>query len=489
MILPAIDIIDGKCVRLSQGDYSKRKTYSLDPLKVAQDFEGQGAIMLHIVDLDGAKIGTPINLETIKKICEGTSLSVQVGGGIRTAKDAEKLFELGVDRIILGTSATQDSALIKRLISDYGCCRIIVSVDAKNEQILVKGWLEDSGKILKDFLIELKNLGVRNIIFTDIESDGMLKGPNMESVKKVLKSGLNVVVAGGVSSDKNLEQLAAAGPLGAIIGKALYEGQIDLAEAVAKFQINNLAKRVIPCMDVKDGRVVKGTSFRNLKDAGDPVELAKKYSEMGADELVFLDITATVEKRKTLCELVRKIASNINIPFTVGGGISSLEDTKALLDNGADKVSIGSAAVKKPNLIKEASRQFGAQCIVISVDAKKTKTGWEIFIEGGRKSTGIDAIEFSQNMQTLGAGELLVNSLDRDGRAKGYDLALLAAIKAAVDISVIASSGAGKKSDFLEAFQIAKVDAVLAASVFHYEKIAIADLKNYLQINNVKIRS
>lgn len=488
LIYPAIDLIDGACVRLSQGDYSKQKIYSQNPLEIARNFEDAGATMLHIVDLDGAKIGRPVNFETIKMICRGTLLSVQVGGGIRRIEDAEKLFKIGVDRIIIGTSATCDSGFIKELIRKYGYERIIVSVDARKDKVLTDGWVQDSGKTLNNFLIELKKSGVRNIIFTDIESDGMLFGPNISSVKKVLKSGLNVIVAGGVSSEKNLEELAAAGPTGAIIGKALYEGLIDLPQAIAKFQLNNLAKRIIPCMDIKNGRVVKGTSFVDLRDAGDPVELAKKYSEMGADELVFLDITATLEKRKTLCELVRKIAKNITIPFTVGGGISSTADISDLLNNGADKVSIGSAAVRNPELIKEASKQFGSQCIVISVDAKRSDDCWEIFIEGGRKKTGIEAVKFCQEMEKLGAGELLVNSLDCDGRGNGYDLELLSAIKSKVNIPVIASSGAGKKEDFLQAFQVAKVDAVLAATVFHYGQVEIKDLKNHLNANNQIIR-
>ncbi len=251
---------------------------------------------------------------------------------------------------------------------------------------------------------------------------------------------------------------------------------------------NNLTKRIIPCLDVKDGRVVKGVHFVNLKDAGDPVELGKFYSDSGADELVFLDITATVEGRQTFKELVGRIAREINIPFTVGGGIKSVTDMKELLDIGADKVSIGSAAVKNPGLVKEASQYFGAQCVVVSVDAKKNNEGWEIYIKGGREATGIDAITFSKQMEELGAGELLVNSLDRDGTKEGFDIELLNAICNCVNIPVIASSGAGSAQDFVEVFNKTNVDAGLAASIFHNGTVPIPELKKVLKENNISVR-
>lgn len=489
LIFPAVDIMGGECVRLTQGDYKKKQTYSKNPAAMAGRFEEDGATFLHVVDLDGAKSGSPQNPTQIQDIVANTNLSVQVGGGLRSFESAKRLFELGADRIILGTSAVNDKPLLKKLLQQYGTQKIVVSIDAKAGKILTEGWLKSGSKTVPELLKELKEVGVKTVIFTDIKSDGMLKGPNFNSIKKVIASGLNVIVAGGVSSMSDLQTLKEMGAYGAIIGKALYEGRIDLAEAVRKFQVNNLAKRVIPCMDIKDGRVVKGTFFENLKDAGDPVELAKKYSDLGADELVFLDITATVEKRKTLCALVKRIAKNINIPFTVGGGISSIEDIRNLLNSGADKVSIGSAAVRNPQLVKEAAKAFGSQCVVISVDAKKAVNRWNIFTEGGRTDTAIDAIDFVREMEELGAGELLVNSLDRDGTKQGYDIELLRAVCSAVSIPVIASSGAGVEKDFLDAFTRAKVDAVLAASVFHYGQIEISTLKKYLQANSITIRS
>ncbi|MDP3970999.1 MAG: imidazole glycerol phosphate synthase subunit HisF [bacterium] len=252
--------------------------------------------------------------------------------------------------------------------------------------------------------------------------------------------------------------------------------------------MSNLTKRIIPCMDIADGRVVKGINFKQLQDAGDPVELAKLYSNKGADELVFLDITATIENRLTLYELVEKVAAQINIPFTVGGGIRILEDIGRLLKFGADKVSIGSTAVTNSDFVKQAAERFGTQCIVISIDSKQVGDSWEIYIKGGREATGIDAIKFARKMERLGAGELLVNSLDRDGTKQGYDLALMQTISTAVNIPIIASSGVGKSGDFLDVFSRTDVDAALAASVFHSRGIDIQRLKKYLLANNIKVR-
>ncbi|MFH1720248.1 MAG: imidazole glycerol phosphate synthase subunit HisF [Patescibacteria group bacterium] len=250
-----------------------------------------------------------------------------------------------------------------------------------------------------------------------------------------------------------------------------------------------MAKRIIACMDIDNGRVVKGINFKNLKDAGDPVKLGELYSRKGIDELIFLDVTATIENRKTLRDLVERISEKINIPFTVGGGIKTLQDIRELLKRGADKVSIGSEAIRNPSLVKKAAKKFGSQCIVISIDPKWNKNYWEMYINGGRTPTAINAIKFAKEMERLGAGELLINSLDKDGKKTGYDTKLLKSISEAVNIPVIASSGAGEKTHFLEAFTEGKADAALAATLFHYRKLEIQDLKKYLKKNNVNIRS
>ncbi|MBP7898954.1 imidazole glycerol phosphate synthase subunit HisF [Candidatus Gracilibacteria bacterium] len=249
-----------------------------------------------------------------------------------------------------------------------------------------------------------------------------------------------------------------------------------------------LTKRIIPCLDIKDGRVVKGTNFVSLVDAGDPVVIAERYSQEGADEIIILDIQATVDAVEPFYKLIEKIAAKINIPLTVGGGIKNIEDIRRLLRSGADKVSIGSAAVKNPALVSEASQEFGSQCIVVSVDPKKCSTNWEIYVKGGREATGIDMLTFVKDMEQRGAGELLVNSIDRDGTSIGYDIDLLKAVTAAVHLPVIASSGAGKMEDFVEVFKKTNVGAALAARIFHTGLVEIPKLKEFLAKNNIAVR-
>lgn len=249
-------------------------------------------------------------------------------------------------------------------------------------------------------------------------------------------------------------------------------------------------KRIIPCLDINNNRVVKGTNFVNLRDAGDPVEVAKAYNKAGADELVFLDITATSDHRATVTELVRKVAEQVFIPFTVGGGIRTVDDFKALLREGADKISINSSAIMNPNLISEAADKFGSQCVVVAIDAKRREdgSGWNIFKNGGRIDMGIDAVEWAMKANELGAGEILLTSMDCDGIKQGYDLELTRTIADNVSIPVIASGGAGKEEHFLEALTDGKADAALAASLFHYKELEISDLKKYLNGNGVAVR-
>ncbi len=249
-----------------------------------------------------------------------------------------------------------------------------------------------------------------------------------------------------------------------------------------------LAKRIIPCLDVKDGRTVKGTNFVNLRDAGDAVELAEIYSRNGADELVFLDITATNEKRKTLSELVKKVAAKINIPFTVGGGINTMEDIEILLNSGADKVSINTSAVKNPQILSDAASNFGSQCVVLAIDAKSVKNSWKVFLNGGRIETELDAIEWAKRGVALGAGEILLTSMNADGTKNGFEIELTKLVSEAVNVPVIASGGAGALEHFTEVFEKGKADAALAASIFHFREIEIPTLKNYLRTQNIEIR-
>jgi len=254
-----------------------------------------------------------------------------------------------------------------------------------------------------------------------------------------------------------------------------------------------LAKRIIPCLDVKDGRVVKGTNFINLRDAGDPVEIAAQYDREGADELTFLDITASHENRNIIIDVVRKTAEQVFMPLTVGGGIRNIDDIRRLLNAGADKVSINTAAVKDPDFISKASRRFGSQCIVVAIDARRTKseaniTTWEVFINGGRTPTGLDAIKWAIEAESRGAGEILLTSMDCDGTKDGFDIELNRAISEAVNIPVIASGGAGKLEHFYDVFATGKADAALAASIFHYREISIRQVKEFLLGKGINMR-
>jgi cyclase len=251
-----------------------------------------------------------------------------------------------------------------------------------------------------------------------------------------------------------------------------------------------LAKRIIACLDIKDGRTVKGIQFENLRDAGDPVELAEYYSRQGADELVFLDISATIEKRKTLVSLVRKLAVHLNIPFTVGGGISSLENISELLQNGADKISINTAAFKNPDLIRDAAEAFGSQCIVLAIDTKKDPNGeWFVYLNGGRLKTEIKALDWAKRGEEMGAGEILLTSMNHDGSKKGFALDITQHLANQLSIPVIASGGAGKMQHFKEVFEKTNAGAALAAGVFHFKEIAIPDLKTYLTNNHILVRN
>ncbi len=249
-----------------------------------------------------------------------------------------------------------------------------------------------------------------------------------------------------------------------------------------------LTKRIIPCLDIKDGRTVKGTNFVNLKDAGDPVELARIYANEGADELVFLDITATVENRKTLLHLVDRVAHAINIPFTVGGGIGSVADVSALLQAGADKISVNSSAVKNPELVAELSREFGSQCIVVAIDTREVDGVHRVHTHGGRKATDLETVAWAKKVNALGAGEILLTSMDADGTKNGFALDITAAVSRSVTIPVIASGGAGTLPHFLDVFTEGHADAALAASIFHFKEISIPELKNYLLEKKLPVR-
>ncbi len=249
-----------------------------------------------------------------------------------------------------------------------------------------------------------------------------------------------------------------------------------------------LAKRIIPCLDVDQGRVVKGINFVNLIDAGDPVTLAKFYNDQGADELIFLDITASSDNRETIIDIVKKVAKEVFIPFTVGGGINNLDQIRKIINAGAEKVSLNTAAVKNPSLLTEAANEFGSQCIVLAIDAKKVGTSWNVFVNGGRESTGLNVIEWAKKGASLGAGEILLTSMDKDGTKSGFDIELTSQVSNTVTIPVIASGGAGELADFTEILTTGAADAALAASLFHFGEIKITDLKAYLKAARIEVR-
>lgn len=249
-----------------------------------------------------------------------------------------------------------------------------------------------------------------------------------------------------------------------------------------------LKKRIIPCLDIKNGRTVKGVNFVDIVDAGDPIALARKYVQQGADELVFLDISATVEKRKTTLDLVKKVAQEVNIPFTVGGGVNTVEDVRNLITAGADKVSVNSAAVSQPKLIHELAQEFGSQCVVVAIDVKFENNKWQVFTHGGNISTNIEAVDWAQQVEQLGAGEILLTSMNNDGTKNGFAVDITREISEAINLPVIASGGAGSMEDFKEVFRNTKATGGLAASIFHFGKISITELKEYLDKQNIPIR-
>lgn len=495
-IIPAIDIIDGKCVRLTGGDYSLKKIYGDDPVEMAKRFEQQGFRRLHVVDLDGAAAGRLVNTAIVREICRSTSLSVDFGGGIRSRNDLEILFESGVKQITAGSIAARDRETFLSWLRKFGPEKIILGADVRNRQIAVSGWKDTVKADIIDFIAGYVDEGIRTVICTDVGRDGMMSGPATELYREILAGfpGIDLIASGGVSSATDLEELEAAGLKSVIVGKALYEKGSAFAPSTPSTPStpsmpSTPAIRIIPCLDVKDGRVVKGTNFEGLRDAGDPVELAAIYSRQGADELVFLDISATDEGRRTMAEMVRRVAEEINIPFTVGGGITSVSDVSLLLSNGADKVSVNSAAVRRPELISELAENFGSQCVVLAVDAGRQPDGsWTVFVNGGKVPVDLDLYEWVESAVRLGAGEILFTSIDNDGTGKGFAVDALAEIVSRVKVPVIASGGAGKPEHFVEAVTKGRAHALLAAGLFHYGKLSIPDLKRYLIDNGLMVR-
>ena len=492
-----MDIREGKVVRLTQGDFSKQITYSNDPVAILKQFIKAGAWWIHVINLDGALTGDfrknlsyPVILNLIK-LSKQAGIRIQIGGGIRSVEMIEELVDQGTDRIILGTVAFDDNILLKVLSKQYRS-KIAIALDYSNKTIRTKGWQFDTNLDIFKVFSKLENLGIQDFIVTDIMKDGTSTGLNTNlylELKKVKKPNSRIIASGGISSIKDIVKALEYAD-GVIVGKALYNRNIPLkllSSFLDDLHKSRLVKRIIPCLDVKDGRVVKGVKFKNLRDSGDPVDLARYYNENGADELVFLDISATLEGRKSMLNTIRSVAEEVFIPLTVGGGIKTIEDMTVIIKAGAEKVSINSAAISDPNLITKGAIKFGSQCIVVAIDAKRKGKSWEVYSHSGTEPTGLDVLEWVKTVVDRGAGELLVTSMDRDGTKSGYDLDLIRAITDIVSVPVIASGGAGNKEHFIDAINNG-AEAVLAASLFHYKILRIQDLKGFLSDQDVLVR-
>ncbi|MBY9008408.1 MAG: imidazole glycerol phosphate synthase subunit HisF [Candidatus Lokiarchaeota archaeon] len=492
-----MDIRGGKVVRLTQGDFSRQITYSNDPIAILKQFIEVGALWIHVINLDGALTGNfqknlsyPVILDLIN-LSKHTGIKIQIGGGIRSIETIEELIDRGVDRIILGTIIFDDSKLLKVLSKPYRS-RIAIALDSSNNTIRTKGWQFDTNLDIFNIFSKLENLGIHDFIVTDIMKDGTSTGLNTNlylELQKKKKLNTRIIASGGISSINDIKNALEYAD-GVIVGKALYNGNVPL-RVLGSFLDNlhnsRLVKRIVPCLDVKNGRVVKGVKFKNLRDSGDPVDLARYYNENGADELVFLDISATLEGRKSMLNTIRSVAEEVFIPLTVGGGIKTIEDMTVIIKAGAEKVSINSAAISDPDLITKGAIKFGSQCIVVAIDAKRKGESWEVYSHSGTKPTGLDVLEWVKTVVDKGAGELLVTSMDRDGTNSGYDLELIRAITDIVSVPVIASGGAGNKKHFIEAINNG-AEAVLAASLFHFNVLRIQDLKEFMNAHDVLVR-
>ena len=488
MIFPAIDLQDGRSVRLYKGDFAKETIINPDPVDQASQYEAAGVGALHLVDLDGAKAGKPVNVDIVKRVRAAFTGVLEIGGGIRD-KDAVDLYlEMGVNRVILGSVALKNPELTKQVIAEYGPECIVIGVDGKNGKVAAEGWLDQSDVPMTDLIGAMVAAGAKYFIVTDVDRDGTMQGAN-EALLGSLQDQFptaRIVASGGVRHLEDIKNLEKRGVVDSIVGKSLYEGTITLEE-IAAF---NKEKRIIPCLDVDNGRVKKGVNFVNLVDVGSPVDIAATYEEQGADELVFLDITATVDRRTTMRDVVTDISKHVFMPLTVGGGIKTVDDMSALLKAGADKVSLNSAALARPELISEGAQKFGNQCMVVAIDVKtdpETDT-WYVYTHGGRKRSDWEALAWAKEAVSRGAGELLVTSMDKDGTKSGFDIKLYKALEEVVDVPIIASGGAGTVQHFIDVFTETGVTGALAASIFHFGEISIPDLKLQLKAAGIAVR-
>jgi imidazole glycerol-phosphate synthase subunit HisF len=390
-----------------------------------------------------------------------------------------------------GDRADESPRLLTAFVEAFGAARIVPAIDVRNGAIRVAGWEREARASVEEVFGRIESLGIQEVLVTDINRDGALRGPSFPLYRELRgKTGVKIIASGGISTISDVVSLARLGNVsGGVIGRALLEGRIDLDIARARVATSNaIPERIIPCLDVRDGRVVKGVNFTNIRDAGDPVEAAARYEAEGADELVILDISATDSNHQTALDTVRRVAEAIFIPLTVGGGIRTTEDFRAMLRAGADRVGINTAALRNPPLIAECAAEFGVQAVVLSCDAKRAGESWLATVRSGKELTAVDAVEWCRRGGELGAGEILLTSVDRDGTNAGFDIELLRAVTAVLKIGVIASGGAGSLDDFRDAIEAGGARAVLAASLFHDRVLTVGDVKRYLELEGIPVR-
>lgn len=500
-IIPAIDVLNGKVVRLAQGDFARVTEYDVDPLEMVRAYRKKGVKRVHLVDLSAARSGACNErfLELVRVLSR--EMEVQAGGGVRSLRDIQRLLDAGASAVVVGTLLFREPATAQSAVTLFGESRLIGALDIRGNAVRISGWQQGSGYDLDRAIRLAEENGLRQILVTDIACDGMEQGSNIslyEGLKRRFPA-MRVIASGGVRDTSDVRALRKARCDAVVVGKAiladpssltlLIEVQgISTCGALSPGRRDGLAIRVIPCLDVTGGRVVKGTNFGDLRDAGDPVALARRYSDEGADELVFLDITATSEDRKTVIDLVSKVADAVNIPFTIGGGVRGVADVRALLAAGADKVAVNSAAVRNPQLLADIADEIGRANIVCAIDARRKDGSWRVLVRGGREDTGIDAVCWAQEAVGRGAGELLVTSFDQDGTGGGFDTDLLSRIKEKVSVPVVASGGGGSLDTFVDAVRIGRADAVLAASIFHFGTFSICEVKKALSKASFPVR-
>ncbi len=484
-LIPAIDLLGGNAVRLRRGDFDEVTTYG-EPSAVLKRLDVPSGSRLHVVDLEASRGGAPVETRLVREL-SANDLRVQVGGGIRSVDAARTWFGCGAERIVVGTAAAESPDLLRALLGEFGAARVIPAVDVRDGIVRVSGWQRDATASMAEVLSRLEELGCGEILVTDISRDGVLRGPSFALYRRLMSAtSMRVIASGGVASLSDLVSLARLPNVsGCVVGKALLDGTIRVGEAAARLRsADTIPVRVIPCLDVRDGRVVKGVNFADLRDSGDPVECAKRYEAEGADEIVILDVSATNANRQTALATVRDVAAALYIPLTVGGGIRSVDDFRAALRAGADRVAINTAAVRDPGLIAACAREFGVQAVVLSCDARDGK----VMVRSGKESALLDVVDWCRRAEELGAGEILLTSVDRDGTNSGFDLELLRAVTGSVRISVIASGGAGSPEDFRDAVETGGARAVLAASLFHDRRISIGEVKSFLSTQGIPVR-